>query len=537
MSSPSSLSKRSEKWPVTQTRRIVAALESDSIPLGYSILVFFFSITLRNFIELFATNEKDFPLDRMIHFWLFFVSAALFTTLILHLATREPVVKVLKVVLPASIVLIVTPIVDLTWTLGEGARITYLVPNYHEDFVYRFFTFFGDYNNHGASPGIRVEIAIILIANTLYCIAKGAGLRRGLLAAISIYTIIFAHGALPLILNQLMPLFDLEYKYTDPLLGRCFLLSSVLAAAVVAWRSSPRYFLTFAKDLRWMRVLYYELLFFLGYLFDCQSRPIQFTHDNLFHMLLIPISLILAILFSIVTNNLADVDIDRVSNRDRPLYKKGIDREHYRKTAAPFFVLSLLVALITDQKSFLYVLLFIALYFIYSMPPFRFKRVPFFSKLVISTNSLAIFVMGFFLRDGALTDIPGIVFAYFVIGFTTVANFIDLKDFEGDRAAGIKTIPVLLGLKRAKLLCGAAFLVFYLSIFFAIGDLVLLPALVVLGGLQLYFITRTKYRELPVFVTLNASIIVFIIYVIWLAPFDSLKSLGQTALSWVGASS
>src|ERR1035437_2231035 len=73
---------------------------------------------------------------------------------------------------------------------------------------------------------------------------------------------------------------------------------------------------------------------------------------------------------------------------------------------------------------------------------------------------------GFFLLNLDKTIIafpPGLVLSL-IIFFTAVTNIRDIKDYEGDRADGIKTLPVLLGLNKSKKLIAGTICFFFLLI-------------------------------------------------------------------------
>ena len=163
------------------------------------------------------------------------------------------------------------------------------------------------------------------------------------------------------------------------------------------------------------------------------------------------------------------------------------------------------------------------------MPPLRLKRVPYFSKLAILFNSMALIFLGFttfnagdlnsllhFIYTGrsnflvllgmSPTSSFKILAALLLSVLLLAMNFIDLKDYEGDKRGGIKTLPVLLGLPLSKFLIGGAFLFLYTIAGVLIGGPVFFIA-VVLGLLQFYFINRKKYQEKYVFVMYLPSLL------------------------------
>jgi 4-hydroxybenzoate polyprenyltransferase len=65
--------------------------------------------------------------------------------------------------------------------------------------------------------------------------------------------------------------------------------------------------------------------------------------------------------------------------------------------------------------------------------------------------------------------------------YGVLLNFIDLKDYEGDRRAGIFTLPVLLGLRRAQWLLAVLFVALYPLVPWLAGEPRLLWACVPAG--------------------------------------------------------
>jgi 4-hydroxybenzoate polyprenyltransferase len=166
-------------------------------------------------------------------------------------------------------------------------------------------------------------------------------------------------------------------------------------------------------------------------------------------------------------------------------------------------------------RAFFFILLFCGNYFLYSMPPLRLKRIPFFSKLFISLNSLILVLLGYATVCGSFTGFPKLLIAYFLVLFTAAINFIDIKDFEGDRENGIGTLPVLLGLKRAKVVIGMFVMVTYLALILIFKKPYVLVPLGILGSLQFALINRKQYSENLVFAVYLLSLILALTHIVF----------------------
>jgi len=248
-------------------------------------------------------------------------------------------------------------------------------------------------------------------------------------------------------------------------------------------------------------------------LFALKNYNFTLTTDNLFCFIFIPIAIVSAWIFSVITNNIQDVETDKISNKERPLIKESMDPVFYNRIAWLFFFLALIYAGFINFTAFFVILLFIGNYFLYSMPPFRLKRVPFFSKIFISLNSLILLMLGFVLISGiSIENIPisNSLFFLILIMLTAVINFIDIKDYEGDKKEGIKTLPVLMGLKRSKILISIFFAIAYLFVCFLTKDLSTLIIFFVLGCLQVYLINRKNYNEKYIFIIYLSSVLYLI---------------------------
>lgn len=98
------------------------------------------------------------------------------------------------------------------------------------------------------------------------------------------------------------------------------------------------------------------------------------------------------------------------------------------------------------------------------------------------------------------------IFIFHVVLF----NIKDIKDFEGDRANGIKTIPTLLGLKKSKkLIAGVACFFFLLIPWYFHFSFLVIPSIIT-GLLFWYFINEENYKEWKAFVVYMIYLILII---------------------------
>lgn len=258
------------------------------------------------------------------------------------------------------------------------------------------------------------------------------------------------------------------------------------------------------RDFRPWRLLHYFAMAVMGMLLAVGYGSFAgiwlkdgFAFTSLF------VSIFCALVYSLMMNNIYDKDIDEVSNIKRPLAKRSIKIKLYFVITFLPLVAAMAYALVVSIKVALFVFLFILGYFVYSVPPLRLKRVTFFSKSIIATNSILLVMAGYVFISDSLSGFPWLLIPIYIIGFTPALNFIDIKDYEGDKRAGIKTLPVVLGLEKSKKLIAiflsSGNLLVAVILYYLFGLLASIP-LVVAALIQFFIINRPKYTESPVFV-------------------------------------
>ncbi|RLF39716.1 MAG: hypothetical protein DRN00_01195, partial [Thermoplasmata archaeon] len=112
------------------------------------------------------------------------------------------------------------------------------------------------------------------------------------------------------------------------------------------------------------------------------------------------------------------------------------------------------------------------------------------------------------------TDIPSKIILFVLVVFTACTNFVDIKDYEGDRKAGIKTLPTILNLKRSKVIISLFFVIGYLALAISMMDIHFLVGSIIFSLLVSFAINRKNYEEKYVFIVYLSSLVLFIIYIL-----------------------
>ncbi len=488
-----------------------AFAEDLKVPFGYYILTFLAFVALRNFLEIFSDRPQAtwISLETHFHFYLFYTCTALTMILLFSVATGEKISKLARLVLFSSFFILLAPILDLITSGGQGHNMTYLAPHAHGDLLLRYLTFGGPFDEYGITIGLRLEVAVLMTASFFYFKFKRVSTLKSLLFAWLIYTMIFTYAMVPFIIKAILDIFGLFRTFGNMLYVRFYLLVLFVLLLALAWKWNKQYFTRLLKDVRPFRQVHALLMFAFGVIL---APSFTWNQDTFFDLPLVAIFILWACLFVIMTNNLEDQEIDRRVNKTRPLVSGAIPRRDYRNIAVAIGLLALMYAGTVSYYTLFTILFFMGLYSLYSMPPARLKRVPFFSKLVVSINSLAFVIMGYVFAGGEVIEFSPLIILWFLVFFTAAINVIDIKDYKGDKRAGIKTLPVLWGLKKSQRVIGLFLLLAYAAAPFAVGRMILLIPAIGAGVVQYWLVNRRDYQEKWMFSLYLGSFVVLLIY-------------------------
>jgi 4-hydroxybenzoate polyprenyltransferase len=294
-------------------------------------------------------------------------------------------------------------------------------------------------------------------------------------------------------------------------------VGSLLPLGIGFWLQ-PRLTRELLRDLRVPRILHFVALGGLGMALHLRTFG-SFESLPLGKLAvaggLLVAALTYAAVFAIVTNNITDLEADRISNPDRPLVRGTVDKRSYLVAGIFALVWALVIAACTHVALLWGILGISAGYYVYSCPPLRLKRIPIVAKLVIGLNSWIVAVCGFALAGGNPLEFPWIWTVFILVPLSFAANFIDLKDTEGDRATGIATLPVLLGERRARHVIVAGTLATYLMGGILLGLPWVYPLNAGAAALHIFFLYRKPYDERWVFLIHVGAIFGLDIFLFW----------------------
>jgi len=149
-------------------------------------------------------------------------------------------------------------------------------------------------------------------------------------------------------------------------------------------------------------------------------------------------------------NQVTDLEADRINKPDRPIPAGRVTPDEALRLSGWLYAAAFLLATPVGPQCTLLAGTAAVLTVLYSAPPFRLKAVPYLANLVIAVpRGVLLKVAGWScVRDFGRMEpwTIGVIFGLFLLGATTTKDFADIR---GDRAAGFRTLPVVLGTKRA----------------------------------------------------------------------------------------
>ena len=191
-------------------------------------------------------------------------------------------------------------------------------------------------------------------------------------------------------------------------------------------------------------------------------------------------------------NQIYDLDIDRVNKPKRPLPSGRLTIPQVwwftNITYGLALILAWLVAPGGRHECFWLVAVAVVCTYLYSVPPFRTKRLGIWANVTIAIpRGVLLKVAGWSSVKTIVGLEPwyiGCIFGLFLLGATTTKDFADI---EGDRRGGCRTLPIQYGVRRAAWMISPSFVIPFVMINIGAAMHVLtgnIRALQILGGVM-----------------------------------------------------
>lgn len=504
-----------------------------------STLIIATSTILRAFLEFFSNPDPGGGIGAWygtLNYFLCFLSIIAGIALITKLLLREPFGKSFARTASYSPIILLAPIIDLLLSRGQGFCMAYLGSS-GALMVSDFFSFFGKLAHCGISPGMRIEILIILIGIGWLIWKKTSSVFSSILGVLLSYILIFINGAIPGIFglfahigNSAGPwlasairssmLWNIHSFVRNPnptlldaqgislFTARIHFLETI-SIGLIAWLiESPIRFYTWFKNSRPERIAYYLLILVSGMVLGSWHHPFPTFWVDIIGFIVAGVVVVTNFWAAVVTNDIADTPIDNAINHHRPLQSNNFSESSYRILGITLLSTSFIGALLLNYSFFFFMLTFQLLAMMYSLRSIRWKKHFIPASLTLGAVATATLLAGYFIvsPDQSFLHLPLYGIMAFFLGISIVSNVKDLRSRKADAADGVTTLPVILGTKNANLLI-AGLSILLIGI---LGIFLHKPYLLVVAGFFILITVISFTKKIPenlLFVALFISII------------------------------
>ncbi|MFH1978408.1 MAG: UbiA family prenyltransferase [Candidatus Aenigmatarchaeota archaeon] len=164
-----------------------------------------------------------------------------------------------------------------------------------------------------------------------------------------------------------------------------------------------------------------------------------------------------------ITNNIVDIDLDKINKPKRPLPSGKMSVKEAKMLVVVCVFLSLLFSSLTNWITFVMIIVFHILSVLYSIPPLRLKRFLFADNII---GSIIYGAFPFVIAWSLLSEEFSIIFLIFFSGLIfAIASIKDLEDVKGEKEKGIDTLPIRIGVKNSILFTVSIMFVVLLMMF------------------------------------------------------------------------
>ncbi len=266
------------------------------------------------------------------------------------------------------------------------------------------------------------------------------------------------------------------------------------------------------KNFRFLQIIYHIGLLFIGIGLSYFFVPF-FKLPNLSLIIILIIIVSSAWISSVFLNDVIDFKIDKISNPNRPIPKGILNKNQSLMIFGFFLFISILLSLFTSKLILTLIIFYHTLSILYNTKPVRLKAIPIIATFVASLASLSIIFIGFLstaVKFSNLKFLPINIILSLIIGYTLSLPIKDLKDLEGDKNDGIKTLPVIFGEKKSRILIGInIFISYVLSAILINTKNLLLPA-IILG----FFTLNALILKIKKIYLIGVSELLWVVFII-----------------------
>jgi 4-hydroxybenzoate polyprenyltransferase len=492
---------------------------------------FFGIIVIRLYLDKFIAKSKSplFDLIMDIHNLLFFFLSFALVWLVLSWVLGKKPFELASLILWSTLAIIFPPIFDLLKTGREVFWSFYLISS-PSDLFWQYVTIFGHLPPGIVYFGTRIVFVLGILALAFLVYIKTKKVFRTLLTIWGAYSALFFMAAFPSLFvyfsrllagENIFSLYSFEiiqffaqarffgFELSDPVYALVYnlnLIYFIFCLAMVAyffWKSTPEMFWSVVRNARYPQVFFHTGLFLVGlgvgfWLYPGNFNPNPFSLLAVFCVL---ISILLAWKASVVVNDLFDYRVDLLSNPERPLQKNIFTTDQYAQIGALLFVLSIIGGAMVHYKLGILLFVYQILAWFYSAEPFRLKRFVPIASILSALTLLTVFFSGFifFSPEQNLDRLSWRVIFLLLIAYTLSLPIKDFKDIEGDKSDNVRTIPVIFGEEKGRLIVASGIFISFMLSVFLLNEFRIFWWALLFGSLAFLIMTNKKIHPRKVF--------------------------------------
>ncbi|MBL7701466.1 MAG: hypothetical protein JNM14_04410 [Ferruginibacter sp.] len=343
-------------------------------------------------------------MDDILHIGLWFIFIVLAFLVQLHIFSGEKIIKVAKLVIVFFSIALTAPIIDLILTGGVGAKMNYLSLHSWKDIVWSYITVGGSSLSRGATPGIRIEITLLVLASFNYVRTKKNSILKGIIAAVSIYTVLFLSGAIPLFLGYIVNTFHLQYQQDDQSTVLLLLTFDIFLFCFALFLHSSSHIYKILSSAPWIQVIICILLLGFGASLALENYPGNWilTPTTLFWF---PLLLACCVFFAAYAGVLK-------------LQAAATEKNQYNIVKNGLIFLLLIITGMLSAKIFFSATLLWGLLFLLSEVPLELKKIPVLCNVIEAMILTAAAFAGFCIFNAPMIGFPPVwILMIFSAGF------------------------------------------------------------------------------------------------------------------------
>lgn len=520
-------------------RELIKKLSAYHITFETWILSVSGIICIRIFLEQYSNNiAKHFvliDLSTIVQYGVSFLTILLSCIAIIMFFTKRPLGEIFSLTLFVFPIILTPPIFDLLLSHGKGYGIHYIFLPL-KDLTYAFLTDFWSTTDHGMTSGIRIEILFLITSSFALIYTYTKNILRSLMGSFFIYLSIFVLVSVPSFLgilqNDSIPhfieqsilrsniinnstfsqqlgfgrLLDIGFNSLMTQVNLMVALAMTIVMCVLGYKEKFKIIL---RNSRPERILHYSLLIVMGVILG-GGKSFFYSWVNILSLCMTIIAFTAAWLAAVCINDIHDREIDLISNKNRPIPSGLFTDNEFRSLARIFLLFSLVSAYVSSLYGLFFVILFSFVYYLYSTEPLKFKRHFISGAMVIGIASVSCILSGFFLSQNSreLFSFPPLAVLTLVLLFGFSSMVKDLKDYEGDLSNGIKTLPVIIGLKSSKILIASIISLSMIGISLYLRDWVIIVASIITSIFVWAVLLAKNYKEKRFFIVYLGYLVV-----------------------------